>query len=278
MEENKNPNNGLMDSLPKSLTTVTTFSKLIALFLFILLPFTGLFIGMRYQEKLAGLSLEKSKTACTMEAKVCPDGTSVGRSGPNCEFAPCPPGQRASGPAAPDPTANWKTYENREFGFQFKYPNNFGTNFNPMYPLDTGFTRYNDLLNDGEDPGGICYDPCHKGDFNKLKASIEQQIIPTGAGYGLEYGRFIKVDGRDAIQSIWYAVESGTFFITTSFITDKGIITLGQILPTDAGAIPAENIDRNLELASEMRKGKIDNETNKSVETHQQIISTFTFE
>lgn len=29
-------------------------------------------------------------TACTMEAKICPDGSSVGRSGPKCEFAPCP--------------------------------------------------------------------------------------------------------------------------------------------------------------------------------------------
>jgi hypothetical protein len=28
--------------------------------------------------------------ACTMEAKLCPDGSSVGRTGPNCEFAPCP--------------------------------------------------------------------------------------------------------------------------------------------------------------------------------------------
>ena len=28
--------------------------------------------------------------ACTMEAKICPDGTGVGRSGPNCEFAECP--------------------------------------------------------------------------------------------------------------------------------------------------------------------------------------------
>ena len=27
---------------------------------------------------------------CTMEAKICPDGSSVGRIGPNCEFAPCP--------------------------------------------------------------------------------------------------------------------------------------------------------------------------------------------
>lgn len=28
--------------------------------------------------------------ACTMDAKVCPDGTGVGREGPSCEFAPCP--------------------------------------------------------------------------------------------------------------------------------------------------------------------------------------------
>lgn len=30
--------------------------------------------------------------ACTMEAKLCPDGSYVGRTGPNCEFAPCPTG------------------------------------------------------------------------------------------------------------------------------------------------------------------------------------------
>lgn len=28
-------------------------------------------------------------TACTMEAKLCPDGTGVGRSGPDCAFAAC---------------------------------------------------------------------------------------------------------------------------------------------------------------------------------------------
>lgn len=27
---------------------------------------------------------------CTQEVKTCPDGSSVGRQGPNCEFAPCP--------------------------------------------------------------------------------------------------------------------------------------------------------------------------------------------
>lgn len=29
-------------------------------------------------------------TVCTMDVKICPDGSAVGRSGPNCEFIPCP--------------------------------------------------------------------------------------------------------------------------------------------------------------------------------------------
>ena len=39
------------------------------------------------------LNLTKPSTpnfACTLEAKICPDGSSVGRSGPKCEFAVCP--------------------------------------------------------------------------------------------------------------------------------------------------------------------------------------------
>lgn len=31
-----------------------------------------------------------SERACTRDAKICPDGTAVGRTGPNCTFAPCP--------------------------------------------------------------------------------------------------------------------------------------------------------------------------------------------
>ncbi len=33
---------------------------------------------------------EGDGVACTMDAKVCPDGSAVGRQGPKCEFAPCP--------------------------------------------------------------------------------------------------------------------------------------------------------------------------------------------
>lgn len=71
-------------------------------------------IQMWYPEKIKGTDDEKSlisdfeqilstfkfiepdasstplSVACTMDAKICPDGSAVGRSGPKCEFAPCP--------------------------------------------------------------------------------------------------------------------------------------------------------------------------------------------
>ena len=48
-----------------------------------------------YEEKVRKMvnSLQFSETSsamCTMDAKICPDGSTVGRQGPNCEFAACP--------------------------------------------------------------------------------------------------------------------------------------------------------------------------------------------
>ncbi|EKE21689.1 MAG: hypothetical protein ACD_7C00154G0008 [uncultured bacterium] len=34
--------------------------------------------------------ISKQNKFCTEEAKICPDGSAVGRAGPNCEFSPCP--------------------------------------------------------------------------------------------------------------------------------------------------------------------------------------------
>ncbi|HEY4474600.1 hypothetical protein A2627_05495 [Candidatus Woesebacteria bacterium RIFCSPHIGHO2_01_FULL_39_28] len=56
-----------------------------------------------------------NQIACTLEAKICPDGSSVGRAGPNCEFAPCPT-EKIS-----DQTENWKTYKSEKYGFEVKY-------------------------------------------------------------------------------------------------------------------------------------------------------------
>jgi len=41
-----------------------------------------------YQMK--NISSSTQSVACTQEAKECPDGSYVGRTGPHCEFAACP--------------------------------------------------------------------------------------------------------------------------------------------------------------------------------------------
>ena len=38
----------------------------------------------------AGSPGQGSGPICTMDAKECPDGSYVSRTGPHCEFAPCP--------------------------------------------------------------------------------------------------------------------------------------------------------------------------------------------
>lgn len=83
--------------MPNTLTTVTPLSKTIAAILFILLPLLSFFFGIQYQRLLTSpptnnITPNKPEgVACTMEAKICPDGTAVGRIPPCCEFAPCPP-------------------------------------------------------------------------------------------------------------------------------------------------------------------------------------------
>jgi hypothetical protein len=66
---------------------------------------------------LGKMASSPKQVACTMEAKLCPDGSSVGRTGPKCEFASCP-----TTTPTPDETANWKTYTNTQYSFSFKYP------------------------------------------------------------------------------------------------------------------------------------------------------------
>lgn len=65
-------------------------------------------------------------TACTTEAKICPDGSLVVREGANCEFKACPE-------QVLDETASWKKYANAEYGFEIKYPQDFKTTISSTY-------------------------------------------------------------------------------------------------------------------------------------------------
>lgn len=69
------------------------------------------------------LSHSPAPVACTMEAKLCPDGSSVGRSGPNCEFAACPTQSSNTSPTID--MSKWQTYTDKVYGFEIKYPNNY---------------------------------------------------------------------------------------------------------------------------------------------------------
>lgn len=101
--------------LPKELTTIIRLSKYLAMVVFIALPIVGFLLGMRYQEMMDLANKQKTASSCTEDAKICPDGSYVGRQLPTCDFAPCPN-------VSTDPTANWKTYTNTKYEFEFKYP------------------------------------------------------------------------------------------------------------------------------------------------------------
>ncbi|MFA5368782.1 MAG: hypothetical protein WC303_02095 [Candidatus Paceibacterota bacterium] len=63
---------------------------LIIISLIILLIGVGFFV-------YKNLIKDQGNVACTQEAKICPDGSAVGRVGPNCEFSECPNSEKTSG-------------------------------------------------------------------------------------------------------------------------------------------------------------------------------------
>lgn len=74
---------------------------------------TGIF---RYRQDMKeGIS---SQNICTQETKICPDGSSVFRAGPACDFSACPV-NGADGPSG------GQIYQNEEYGFEIEYPLDF---------------------------------------------------------------------------------------------------------------------------------------------------------
>ncbi len=187
--------------------------------------------------------------------------------------------------ASPSPeidTTNWKTYENKEFGISFKHPKDweFG-----LKPLQVFSRKHIELLADGEDPGGICRFPCHKGDLTLLKTNIEKHVPMNFTPY-LRGDNFINVDNHQGIQNIWYDTEGGVFLITTSIVTKRGLFVLSQDLKIDPWEKTRQQgiesgsqafVDYNLQLATKINEGKINDKTKLLINIHHKIISTFKF-
>lgn len=63
------------------------------------------FLGRRF------ITNSLSQVSCTQEAKICPDGSAVGRNGPSCDYDPCP-----------TVSNSFQTYTNSKYPYQIDYP------------------------------------------------------------------------------------------------------------------------------------------------------------
>jgi len=85
--------------------------------------------------------VEPMPSVCTQEAKICPDGSSVNRTGPNCEFIECPVETLETIIPLSIEISGWNTYTNQEYGLTFEYPKEWGNiqieslKTNGLYPL-----------------------------------------------------------------------------------------------------------------------------------------------
>ena len=57
---------------------------------FLIVAIFMIYSVLQSNELMENERLEDSEVVCIMDAKLCSDGSSVGRVGPNCEFTPCP--------------------------------------------------------------------------------------------------------------------------------------------------------------------------------------------
>lgn len=87
--------------------------------LFVMIVAVLLFGGIAYLSWSKQVD-QPDPTACSQEAKICPDGSAVGRTEPKCEFAPCPKNPDNNG---------WKAFTDTASGISFSYPETLLTKY-----------------------------------------------------------------------------------------------------------------------------------------------------
>ena len=70
---------------------------MIAFIVVVIVISAGVFGWMFVNQKKVPATSQPIQKTCTEEARICLDGSYIGRTGPNCEFAPCPGGGYGDG-------------------------------------------------------------------------------------------------------------------------------------------------------------------------------------
>lgn len=97
-------------------------SKIVLILVALLIISGGLWFFTNSNE-----DINDNQVACTAEAKLCSDGSFVGRTGSSCEFAECP-AEVSSPEDTPDEEILpliWNTHTNTEWRYSLKYPSDY---------------------------------------------------------------------------------------------------------------------------------------------------------
>lgn len=160
---------------------------------------------------IGGFILGKNNTnkqvACALEAKICPDGSSsVGRTGPNCEFAACPEVTPTLSPSPVDETAQ-SFLEIPEYGVRFALSDNIKDAYYLPSTADKGYVylKVHSLdsepnCNDGSSLGVAALSKVGKDDINEISG---KKYSDSGNGVTIgNYYYFIDLEQAVCSQNL----------------------------------------------------------------------------
>jgi hypothetical protein len=141
---------------------------------------------------------DSEQVFCTQDAMQCPDGSYVGRTDPNCEFAVCP-----------GFATSRKTYFDSNNIFSFTYPTYFGTEFAEFKKEPLGFVSPQGSVR--IDASG-CYFPEKFIIMSKSSSSIGEKVFCITA--------LDEHHSERIYRTYWYTTQRDAAFITLEFVVN----------------------------------------------------------
>jgi hypothetical protein len=163
-----------------------SFGTMITVGLIVIFVTAGYFsLPWRTAQRPQRLHRQQPPVACTMEARLCPDGSAVGRSGPRCEFTPCPVVQTPE-------ASNGITYSNEQYGFSLTLPDAWQGYKVATAENDNGTTVTLYFSGNGRRSFGIMQlDVYTTAQWRQVSAMAKQRlstkVLPDGSIIALDY-------------------------------------------------------------------------------------------